>query len=1072
MEHEVNTSGILHRTVMTPRPPGSATTDQGKSTDVSTLESATPSPPRDTTFVGILRERASLHPSAICYRILDSGGTEKPLSYSELERKVDAIASRLHGLQAGGERVILLYPVGLDFVPAFLAVLAAGAIAVPAPLPRRRQRQDRLASILRDSGARFILTVASEMTRITESLPLSGESATMPIVFATDLVPDIFPAEPALPVFGSDRIALIQYTSGATSDPKGVVLTEAKLLQNCAMSTAAFGLRPDDNALTWLPNYHDMGLIGSILTPLYCGFNCRIMSPATFSRNPLFWLEAISKYRITVTGGPDFAYLHCLDRITPAQLAALDLSSWRVAFTGSETIRASTLRRFAAAFAISGFRFDAFRPCYGLAEATLIVTGGPHRAPLIEAFDAEGLSRGLVRQANGTEGSRQLVGCGEILPGETVLIVDPATGMVADQDALGEIWVDSPCNGFGYWQDITRSEFVFRARLPGNDGVFLRTGDLGFLHQGQLFVTGRLRDLVIIRGVNHFPQDLEMTCEEASNSIRRAGVAAFAIERAGREDLVIVAEIGRQKEPDDDDNEVILDCIRRHLSDAHGITPLAILLIREGALPRTTSGKIRRNACREYFEKGEFKPLARREWRLTPDPANHPGTILEASIEELGLDSLQRTALTHALEKASVYVAPEATVIDESSHNIAMFPEVQKLVKQRKNLATSGHRNPYFTNHEGIAAGTTVIDGRELINFASYNYLGLSGHPEVSAAACDAIVRYGTSVSASRLVSGNRPVHDELEQAISTFLGTGAALVFVGGHATNETTIGHLVGAGDLILHDRLAHNSIIEGAELSGARRWPFEHNDIAALERILDEVRARYRRVLIIVEGVYSMDGDMPDLRALCEVKERHRCLLMVDEAHSFGTMGSTGRGLTELCDVDAGRVDILMGTLSKSLASCGGFIAGSETFVDYLRYTAPGFVYSVGIPPAAAAAALAALHVMIREPGRLERLHERSRQFLEGLRRAGFATGLSSGTPVVPLITGSSDAALALSARLFAAGINAPPVLAPAVPEASARLRFFLSADHTGKQIRDTLEIIAQEKTALFPDVSTAP
>jgi 8-amino-7-oxononanoate synthase len=349
-----------------------------------------------------------------------------------------------------------------------------------------------------------------------------------------------------------------------------------------------------------------------------------------------------------------------------------------------------------------------------------------------------------------------------------------------------------------------------------------------------------------------------------------------------------------------------------------------------------------------------------------------------------------------------------------------------------------------------------------MIHFGGYNYLGLSGHPDVSEAACRAIREEGTSSGASRLVGGTRAIHLALESALADFTGLEAAVAFVGGHATNETTLGHLFGPGDLILHDSLAHNSLIEGARLSGSRRWSFPHNDPEALGAVLAEQRSRYRRVLIVIEGVYSMDGDLPDLARFVELKERHRCLLMIDEAHSLGTLGATGRGLCEHAGVPPAKIDLLMGTLSKALASCGGFIAGSRDLVDYLRHTAPGFVYSVGMPPASAAAALAALEILEREPSRVRRLQARSRHFHEGAQRRGLTAGGSVGSPVVPVLAGGSVAALSWSERLFESGIVVPPVLHPAVPESGARLRFFLTSEHTEAQIDralDTLQSVMQ-------------
>ena len=327
-------------------------------------------------------------------------------------------------------------------------------------------------------------------------------------------------------------------------------------------------------------------------------------------------------------------------------------------------------------------------------------------------------------------------------------------------------------------------------------------------------------------------------------------------------------------------------------------------------------------------------------------------------------------------------------------------------------------------------------------------------------AAKEAIDCFGTSVSASRLVSGEKPVHRQLEKALAEFLGVEDSIVFVGGHSTNETTIGHLLGPGDLILHDSLAHNSIVQGAILSGARRRPFPHNDWQMLDQILGEIRREYRKVLVAIEGVYSMDGDYPDVPRFLEVKQRHKALLMIDEAHSIGTMGPRGAGIGEHFQIPRTSVDIWMGTLSKSFGSCGGYIAGSRELVEYLKYTAPGFVYSVGLPPSNAAAALTSLRLLKAEPDRVARLQANSRRFLDAARQHGLDTGYSNNTPVVPVITGNSLHALQLSRRLFERGINVQPILYPAVEEKAARLRFFITAAHTDAQIDAAVEATAEE------------
>jgi 8-amino-7-oxononanoate synthase len=398
--------------------------------------------------------------------------------------------------------------------------------------------------------------------------------------------------------------------------------------------------------------------------------------------------------------------------------------------------------------------------------------------------------------------------------------------------------------------------------------------------------------------------------------------------------------------------------------------------------------------------------------------------------------------------------------IPEAFWRFSQHPGYQQLRIIREGAATLGIPNPYFRAHDALAGATTKIDGREFINFSSYNYLGFSGDARVNAAATQALNQYGTSVSASRLVSGERPVHSELEKSLADAYGVEDCIVFVSGHATNVSTIGYLFGPKDLVLHDALIHNSAVQGIELSGAQRRVFPHNDWQAVEDILSRERMQYERVLIILEGIYSMDGDYPDLPRFIDIKRRHRAFLMVDEAHSFGVMGPRGLGIRDHFGVEGAEVDIWMGTLSKALAGCGGFIAGERALVETLRFFAPGFVYSVGMSPPLAAASWAALQYLHSEPHRVKRLQERGREFLEQARAAKIDVGTSTGLAIVPAITGSSIKAARLSQALFERGINVQPILYPAVQEKSARLRFFVSCDHTSEQIRDTVKAVAEE------------
>lgn len=395
-----------------------------------------------------------------------------------------------------------------------------------------------------------------------------------------------------------------------------------------------------------------------------------------------------------------------------------------------------------------------------------------------------------------------------------------------------------------------------------------------------------------------------------------------------------------------------------------------------------------------------------------------------------------------------------------AAFDFSELPQLRQLRMHRAAADLIGLENPFFRAHAGVAGATTVIDGRTFDNFASYNYLGLNGHPAVNEAATRAIATYGTSASASRVVAGERPIHRELEERLARLHGVEDAVVMVSGHATNVTVIGHLMKGDDLILTDSLVHNSVTEGARLSGAARMNFPHGDLDALEQLLSQNRHKFDHVLIVVEGIYSMDGDYPDLARLIRLKQNFDCWLLVDEAHSVGVLGATGRGLAEQYSVDPRSVEMWMGTLSKTFSACGGYIAGSKALCDYLRATAPGFVFSVGLSPALAGAAIASADLMEREPERVQRLAANGRRFLERAKAAGLDTGPSAGLSVIPVIVGDSIGAATLSNRLLARGINALPIVFPAVAEKSARIRFFITSEHSAEQIDRAVDATAEE------------
>jgi 8-amino-7-oxononanoate synthase len=1093
---------------------------------------------------------------------VDGENEELNITYAELDRQARAVGGWLLANGMAGKRVLLLYPSGLDFIAAFMGCLYGGAVAVPAYPPRKNRSVERIEGIASDADAAVALSTRDVVDRF-EGLKAGAPSLQNLVWQVTAELEPHWADRWERPRIDGDTLAFLQYTSGSTGTPKGVMLTHENLLHNSLRIMQAFELTRSQASVFWLPSFHDMGLIGGILVPLYGGKFNVLMSPVAFLQKPLRWLQAISKYRATISGGPNFAYELCVRKTTPEQRAALDLSSWSLAFNGAEPVRAETIEAFSEAFAVSGFRRRAFYPCYGLAESTLMVTGGmKFEEPVVRSFDAESIETGVAvpRPANAA-GARRMVGSGRELDGQDVLIVEPQTCEPLPPGRVGEIWVSGPSVARGYWNRPEESQGNFGAMLAQpepalaggavakwqpNPGPYLRTGDLGFFDNGELFVAGRLKDLIIVRGRNHYPQDIERDVEQACDIVRPGSVAAFSVEYEGRERVVVVAELERGKR---ERAELVaaFEAIRSRLAKEHEVAVEGIVLVRPNSVPKTSSGKIQRRACRRQFLEGTLevieqhvswlapaqeaapsaasgprlaraRPVGDTARGLRPDrelPREVVQTVfehvrriakerageltLDTNIVELGLDSLERMEIVASLEEAfggrfpeqvlpvietcrevteaildhmpPTGVAAAATArtvveIPRDAYEIAEFPEVRALDQNFAMIRDAGLENPYFSVHEGLTGDRTIINGRELVSWASYNYLGMSGDTEVAAAAKAAIDRFGTSVSASRLVSGEKSLHQELEREIARLVGAEDAITFVGGHATNETVIGHVVGPGDLVFHDAFAHNSILQGAILSGARRRPFPHNDFRAADRMLGELRGQYRRVLVVIEAVYSMDGDIAELPRFIELARRHKALLMVDEAHSIGVLGRHGGGSGEQFGVNPADVDLWMGTLSKAFGSCGGYIAGSATLVRWLKYTVPGFVYSIGLPPAAAGAALGALRVLDREPERVERLHANSRLFLQLAREAGLDTGSSGGTAIVPVILGSSINALRLSRALFARGINVQPILYPAVEERAARLRFFISCRHTPEQIHRTIEACREELGTIDP------
>jgi amino acid adenylation domain-containing protein len=564
------------------------------------------------TFVDLLRRRADHLAEQPAFIFLTDGETEaSELTYGELDRRARAIAARLQSLGARGDRAILLYPPGLDYIAAFFGCLYAGVVAVPAYPPQRKRMLGRLRAVLTDSGASMALATAKIHAGVERLCRQNSEMAELGDVqwIETDVPTEGIETIWRMPSVAGQTLAFLQYTSGSTGSPKGVMVSHENLLHNQRTIQEAFGHNDNTTVLGWLPLYHDMGLIGNVLQPLYLARPCVLMSPMHFMQKPFRWLSAISRYHATTSGAPNFAYDLCVRQISLEERDQLDLSCWSVAFNGAEPIHAGTLDRFADIFRPCGFKREAFYPCYGLAEATLFVSGGEHgAAPVVKLAEKAALEKGEVIAASQADSSAtRLVGCGRTAVDQQLVIVNPETFLRCPHGQVGEIWVKGASVAQGYWNREETTAQTFAATIGDTgEGPFLRTGDLGVIQDRELFVVGRLKDLIIIRGRNHYPHDIETTVQESHPSLRPGCGAAFSVEVDEEERLVVVQEVEQRTQSN---LHEVAAAVRHAVAEQHDAHVHAVVLIKAGSLPKTSSGKIQRLTCRDKFVAGSLDVL-------------------------------------------------------------------------------------------------------------------------------------------------------------------------------------------------------------------------------------------------------------------------------------------------------------------------------------------------------------------------------------------------------------------------------------------------------------------------------
>jgi acyl-CoA synthetase (AMP-forming)/AMP-acid ligase II len=644
-----------------------------------------------------LQRHARERPDARILSFLDDDGSvQEAWTFGELDRRARSIAAHLQQRGLAGRAVVVAYASELEFVAAFCGCLYAGAIAVPTCLPRSHGVDERMSTILADSGARSVLTSRRHQSPLERHLGGGGAAE----VIATDTLPersgDWTPGE-----WKPDQLAFLQYTSGSTRSPSGVMIRHADLAANLQALHHVLRTRRASVGVSWLPLFHDMGLIAGVLEPAWVGYPAYLMAPAAFVQSPLRWLRAFSRYRGTIGGGPNFAYQACVDAARSCDTSELDLSTWELAWNAAEPIRAHTLDQFRDTFASAGFRPTSMTPSFGLAEATLLVSANDGVTPAYElVVDEADLRNGRVRPCAPEHArARRLVGSGRPGRGIEVRIVQPDTRRESGEGSVGEIWVRSDSVGQGYWRKPDETRVTFEARLDTGEGPFLRTGDLGFLHGGELFVTGRLKDVIVIRGVNYYPHDLEHTVESSHASLRPDGGAVVALEESGRVRLVVVQEIRRPHWRTVAPVEVF-DAIRRAVAREHHLALQGIVLLKPFGLPKTSSGKVQRARCRVAVQEQSL-PLLHQWWapaaQVSPidfdgEPLSQPGVLerqlvawlrrelsltrlaWNTPLMELGIDSLKGVELGNALSVALNYSFSPTLIIDHPTvESLALF---------------------------------------------------------------------------------------------------------------------------------------------------------------------------------------------------------------------------------------------------------------------------------------------------------------------------------------------------------------------------------------------------------------
>ena len=1051
----------------------------------------------------------------------DSNGKFENISYEELGKSAKSIAIKLKKYAGEEKPVMVMLLPGKDYACAIWGGLISGTVMIPSVPPdpaKIKQTLKHFKNVLKDSGSKVVITnrmIKKRMRAITMMMPRTKFLA------IEDLLNENI-EHYEVPNTTNNSLALLQYTSGSTSEPKGVMTSINNIIDSANLMEAKLTNKiniKDVTTVSWLPPFHTTGLFVGIILPVFHGIHSIAISPLAFLAKPLIWLEEISNApgKVIISGGPNFAYDICTKKVIEGlTLPKYDLSRWKVAFLGTEPVKLNTINEFYQTFSKNGFKKEYLHPSYGLTEQVCILSGIEiDKNPLSINLDRKAIEQRSVQitESKNQSESKTIIGCGTPIADHSVKIVDPDTNQECFEDKIGEIWISGPSVTMGYWNKEEVNKETFQAKLEGDEKNYLRTGDLGFFNQGELFIAGRCKDLIILRGKNYYPSDIQQMIEQNCPSVIRGTTVAFSVDVNNTESLCIVCESSDIKK------NVQLQ-IKKIISSNCSVVPHQVLLINEGGLPRSSLKKIQRFivinkyakklACLdelsgEHVSSEEIESINQTNnisnnlehmtetekfivEKIAQTTGVYPNTInLNKSLLESGIDSLQVVELTlkisgwakvrlpddfgwrfNTIKEASEFVAKQ-----EKDENVwqGLSEEGDTLANYERWVADQIPQVLNVVSHQ--EGRELIIEDKRIIDFASCNYLGYDFHPDVINSIPKAIDKWGVHPSWTRIVASPE-IYIELEEALKELIGAQHIVAFPTATLTHLGVLPVLTGDGGSIFIDSAAHTSIQEGAHLSrakGAKVFTFEHRNIDDLKRLLEE-NPDSRRKIIAIDGVYSMSGWWVDLPAYVELAKKHDAYIYLDDAHGFGIIGENptpenpfgnrGNGIVKYYGLDYTDDKIIyVSVLSKAYSSIGAFITACDPKMMELIYSAPTIVFTGPIPTASLASALAGVEVNNKEGDKLRQiLWDRTQQLVDGAREIGLEVDNTTGFPIVFVVIGGIDNVIKGCQILWKHGILITPGVFPAMPLNRGGIRFSVTnvntEDHVNKALKGLREV----------------